>query len=446
MDAGTLTVTQLSQGIDAALASWFGGELWVQGEIDSLRRSNNGHVYFQLVDRSDEHNRANASIDVTLFDAARRHVNDQLRTAGGVRMTDGMQVRIRGRLEYYAPQGRVQLRMSGIDPAFTLALLVTERDRVLARLDADGLLERNRSIGVPALPLRIGLATSDGSAAMSDFIHELEASGFAWTVCLAHIPVQGRGADRMIAGAIDALAAAEVDVIALVRGGGSRLDLATFDGEVVARAVAAAVVPVWTGIGHEIDTSVADVVAHTTYKTPTACAVALVRHVQDWLDRIEETWSRIPARVTARVDRSEGVLDAEQRALVRTASARIDAATQHATTRARRIHASARHQLTSSDRHVAGLYRQLSQSSEAVLRQAEHRLVIEEATANGADPVRLMRRGWSITRTRSGSVVRDVTAVAPGDRLVSTVANGVIVSDVERAITQGEREARRHGG
>src|SRR3954466_7788924 len=102
MDAGTLTVGQLATGIDGALSSWFAGELWVQGEIDSLRRSNNGHVYFQLLERADEHSRAVASVDVALFDAARRYVNSQLTAAGGARMTDGMQVRIRGRIEYYA--------------------------------------------------------------------------------------------------------------------------------------------------------------------------------------------------------------------------------------------------------------------------------------------------------------------------------------------------------
>jgi exodeoxyribonuclease VII large subunit len=249
MDAGTLTVGQLASGIDAALSSWFAGELWVVGEIDSLRRSNSGHVYFQLVERSDEHSRATASIAVALFDAARRYVNTQLRAAGGVRMTDGMHVRIRGRLEYYAPQGRVQLRMSGIDPAYTLALLLTERDRVLAALAAEDLLERNRATALPLLPLRVGLATSDGSAAMADFVDELRRSGFAWRLTVAHVPVQGRGADQVIARAIDTLAGGDIDVIALVRGGGSRLDLSTFDSEAMGRAIARSMTPVLTGIG-----------------------------------------------------------------------------------------------------------------------------------------------------------------------------------------------------
>ncbi len=153
-------------------------------------------------------------------------------------MTDGMQVRIRGRVEYYAPQGRVQLRMSGIDPSFTLALLLTERDRVLSLLAADGLVDRNRSVPLAPVPLRIGLATSDGSAAMADFVDELRASGFSWQVTTVHVPVQGRAADRLVARAIELLGATGVDAIALIRGGGSRLDLSTFDSELIGRAIA----------------------------------------------------------------------------------------------------------------------------------------------------------------------------------------------------------------
>jgi exodeoxyribonuclease VII large subunit len=432
MDSGTLTVGQLAEGIDTALSSWFGGELWVQGEIDSLRRSNNGHVYFHLVERGDDRDRATASIDVTLFDAARRHVNAQLKSAGGVRMTNGMQVRLRGRLEYYAPQGRIQLRMSGIDPAYTLALLVTERDRVLALLEADGLTDRNRRTRIPSLPLRVGLVTSEGSAAMGDFVHELEMSGFAWRICAANVPVQGRGADRIIAKAIEVMAAQSVDVIVVVRGGGSRMDLATFDSEALARAVAAAALPVLTGIGHEIDTSVADVVAHTAFKTPTACAAALVTRVREWLEGIDRTWGLIPDRVVDRLDRCERRLDRDADDVTRLAAVRIGTARRHVDSRARHIHSSARHQVLAGNRHVEILRGLVSTSAEAALRHAQRQLLVREATVTGADPVRLMQRGWSITRTEAGEIVRDAEAVGIGDRLVTTLSNGVLESEVSR--------------
>ena len=119
---------------------------------------------------------------------------------------------------------------------------------------------------------------------MADFVDELRRSGFAWQLTVVHVPVQGSGADQKIARAIDVLAgdgrSDGVDVIAIVRGGGSRLDLSTFDSEAIGRAIAGPPIPVLTGIGHEIDMSVADVVAHQSFKTPTACAVALVDRVR----------------------------------------------------------------------------------------------------------------------------------------------------------------------
>jgi exodeoxyribonuclease VII large subunit len=446
MDAGTLTVGQLAIGIDAALSSWFAGELWIVGEIDSLRRSNSGHVYFQLVERSDEPNRATASIDVALFDAARRYVNSQLRAAGGVRMTDGMHVRIRGRLEYYAPQGRVQLRMSGIDPAYTLALLLTERDRVLAALAADDLLERNRATVLPPLPLRVGLATSDGSAAMADFVDELRRSGFAWQLTVAHVPVQGRGADQHIARAITTLAGHNMDVIAIVRGGGSRLDLSTFDSEVIGRAIAGSATPVLTGIGHEIDLSVADLVAHQTFKTPTACAVALVDRVRQARVHTEALWSAISARAPSLVRAAEQALRADTRRVAWLTGRQLDAASHHVDNVSQRTRNTARQHVAIADHRVARFAGQLARRPWRALAQAERELAVSEAVARGADPSRLMRRGWSITRTATGSVVRDPADVVVGDRLVTAVAAGTIASEVTATRPDGGKDPSTNDG
>jgi exodeoxyribonuclease VII large subunit len=444
MDAGTLTVGQLASGIEAALSSWFAGELWVQGEIGSLRRSNNGHVYFKLIDRGDEQNGALAAVDVALFDSARRYVNGQLKAAGGVRMTDGMQVRIRGRLEYYAPQGRVQLRMSGIDPSFTLALLLTERDRVLSVLAADGLLERNRARPVATVPLRVGLATSDGSAAMADFIDELRRSGFSWQVVTAHVPVQGRDADRRIANAIDTLVSRRVDIVALVRGGGSRLDLSTFDSEMIGRAIARSDVPVFTGIGHEVDVSVADVVAHTSFKTPTACAAALVDRVRAGHELAEQAWISIGAAAPLLLRDRDHALRRTAARVARSTDARIHFALRQldgAWTRA--VHRSGQ-QLREADDRAAERAHQLAARSRRLTDLAEHDLALAAAVVNGADPARLMERGWSITRTSAGSVVRDVGDLSNGDRLQTVLATGTIESEVTQITPAGASPREDH--
>jgi exodeoxyribonuclease VII large subunit len=427
MDTGTLTVGQLADGIEAALGTWFTGEIWITGEIDSLRRSNRGHVYFQLLERSDD-GAVRASIGVTLFDAARRYVNAQLRQAGGGRITDGMQVRLRGRVEYYAPQGRVQILMSGIDPSYTLGLLITERDRVLAALAADGLLTRNQDLPLPPLPLRVGLVTSEASAAMADFVDELRASGIAWQLRFAHVVVQGRGADETIARALRGLERVGVDVIAIVRGGGSRLDLSTFDSELIGRAIATAAVPVLTGIGHEIDTSVADVVAHTSSKTPTACAAHLVASVRSSVERAESRWIELAARVTTRCQEATASLDADARLLARLAGARLDVSRHRLDTCRHRVSRSPTGALDRLDRTLVRDTR-LASRARAALSRAESVLAVADTTVRNSDPVVLLRRGWSITRT-DDAVVRRITDAAPGDRLFTTLSDGVLESDV----------------
>ena len=146
---------------------------------------------------------------------------------------------------------------------------------VLRALSAEGLLGANGARELPPVPLRVGLITSSGSAAYHDFVHELEVSGYAWQVAVVDVRVQGAAAARRIKWALGQLSQLDVDAVVLVRGGGSRADLAAFDSELVARAIAAMPVPVITGVGHETDRSVADEVAYHACKTPTACAQLL---------------------------------------------------------------------------------------------------------------------------------------------------------------------------
>src|SRR5262249_31546231 len=156
-------------------------------------------------------------------------------------------------VDFYAPTGKLTLKMRGLDPMYTLGQLAADRDRLLRRLVGEGLLDAQRRLPLPACPYRVGLVTSVGSAAWHDVTDELRRSGLRWQLVVCDTSVQGANAEYGIAGALRRLGRAEVDVIALVRGGGSRTDLATFDTEVVARAIAGLPVPVLTGLGHEID-------------------------------------------------------------------------------------------------------------------------------------------------------------------------------------------------
>jgi exodeoxyribonuclease VII large subunit len=424
----TVTVSQLNRLLRDALAITFPDEVWVEGEIASLRRHTaSGNVYFELVDPGPDGGQAEAALAVVLYRANKEAVNRLLRRsrpappgtgpgdaealAPTIRMADGVHIRIRGGIELVPRTGRLHLRMTSIDPAHTLGRLAAERDRVLAALAAEGLLDRNAARPFPLLPTRLGLVTSGGSAAQADFLHELGRPGdqpVGWHVTAVLSRVQGRGADREMAAALHTLERHGVDVIALVRGGGARTDLLAFDSEVLARTIANTGVPVLTGIGHEIDTSVADRVAARAYKTPTACAAALAELAGRAAERPEAAWAAIRAHATAIVDRGARDLQATGRRLAFASGVRLDGQ------RARIDHDTQR----------------LRAGATATLARAERDTADRAARVDAVDPAVALARGWSITRTAEGRLVRDPADAPPGTGLVTTVAGGEIRSHV----------------
>lgn len=434
--AATLTVAELSAAIGRRLAEAFPAEVWVRGEIRDLRRSNRGTVWFALVDVPDDGsttNAASARIDVVLPDENRQRVNRLLLRAGGaVRMTDGVQVRIRGRVDWYAPRGVLQLRMTSIDPAFTLGQLAAERAELLAKLSAEGLLAANRARPMPMAPLRIALVTSTGSAAEADVLDQLLASGFAFSITVHDVRVQGPDAALLVARAIRRCTAASTDVVLVVRGGGATTDLAAFDAEVVARAIAAASVPVVTGIGHEIDRTVADEVAHLAAKTPTAAAQVLIERVADAWARAAGAFSAIEQRARDALERAEVRVEvaADRAARAATnASAHELARLHHA--RERLVRAAARSLAVSG----AGLDRRATVVEAAARRRidtAQVRLDAMAARVGALDPQRALARGWTITRRADGRLVRGPGDVAAGDELTTLTAGGAVRSRVER--------------
>lgn len=447
----TFTVRELCTALSAAVTSAFPDEVWVQGSISSLTRAANGHVYFDLVDPADEVGSATPGVlPVTLFASDRQRVNAILRKAGNVRMSDGVEIRIRGRVAYYPPQGRVQLRMSLIDPAYTVGQMAAARQALLDTLATEGLLNAQRGLELPVPPLRIALLTSAGSAAHADFVHELGQSGYPFEITLYDCRVQGIDA---VASIVEALTLAGMgyqggygprapinggapppppgsagtpddglgwrpppDVVVLVRGGGARTDLAAFDHERVARAIAGCPLPVLVGVGHEIDRSVADEVAHLSAKTPTATAALLVEAVRAFHRDVEQAAARLAGLAGARLDAVAGRLSASGGRLVAAANGLV----------------------TSHHTHLDRNWTQLRYLAERCCERAATELDRADLHLRAHDPAATLARGWSITHTAAGELVRDAAAIPPGTVLVTTVAAGTLTSTVTGATTGGK--------
>jgi exodeoxyribonuclease VII large subunit len=398
-----LEVGQFYELITAHLESTFGRRQprWVRGEIAKVFEK--GHLYVDLVDAGSASSDAkrpvlNAHCWMSVWGPLKRKLGDE-----GIAIKPGVIVNFFGYVDVYAPQGKIGFTVMAIDAEGLLGDVARRRAELIARLSAEGLLETNKRVAMSPVALRVGLVASPGTEGFNDFTGQLLASGYAFDVRLVNTLVQGEQAPSQIVGAIAALDAEGLDVIAVVRGGGSKGDLACFDDERVARAIAGARTPVWTGIGHTGDESVADLVAHTCAITPTKLGEELVSRVAAW----DQRYLRVPAQ------RIGVALEAV-----------LDEATEFVNERRRTMIFAVRDRLRSEERHLGSVRDRLILQSRHLLEAAATSLATTRQLLVAYDPTRRLAQGWSIVTRADGSTVSRLVDVAVGDGVRVRVSDG----------------------
>jgi exodeoxyribonuclease VII large subunit len=379
----SFTVTQFSAVLNEVMKTSFDGGVWIEGEIEGLKRPN-PHAYFSIVEKAEK---GKAQVNVNIWAGPLKGIQAKLRN-GGIELKDGLKVRLYGRPDYYAPFGKLSLVVTDIDTQFSAGDLAAKREELIRKLLELGVDRVNKRLSVPLVPLRLGIISSSTAAGWADAQQHLIESGIGFSVSFIDVRVQGEQAAPQIISAINAFSRrTDIDIVMVMRGGGSKGDLAAFDDEGIAMAISKCAHPVFTGIGHEIDTSIADLVAHTANKTPTACAQAVIALVEEFLGELSYSANRL-RQVT-------------ENSLVR-ARSRISLAVERLRTRPR-----------------------------TALERQTQKLTMHAASLRLLDPVTTMARGWSITRDSNGNVVRSINDVKSGDSLVTLLADGSVSSTVE---------------
>ncbi len=442
----TYTVAELGDAINDTLRRGFSDGVWVRGEISGW--SDRGqHAYFTLVDdgessdpadRRGGNGRSRAVVNVQFFANARMRLRPMLQKHR-LRLADGMKVRVFGYLDYYAPNGRIGLKMTGIDPKYTLGDIAQSRDEVIRRLVAEGLLDANKRRLLSPIPLRVGVVTSVGTAAWHDFHDELQRSAMGFSLTVIDTRVQGDTAESAIAAAITTLARRiDLDALVLIRGGGARNELAVFDAEQIARAIASSPVPVLTGLGHEVDRSVADDVAHTTLKTPTACAGELIARAARYAADAEAAFASIVRESRHGLTAANTDLSDTAHRIARRTHAAVERADERLGLRVDTLARTAPASLSRADQRLVDAQQRVIGRAGAVVERAESRLDVVSARVAALDPAVQLARGWSITRRADGSVVRSVDALDPDDTITTALADGTVTSTVTTTHTKGD--------
>lgn len=453
----TYSVSRLAGEVRDLLRETYDG-VWVAGEVHAFKMHRSGHVYLDLVEKGDR-DAITAKLDAVVwardFERIRRVLAQH-----GQQLAEGLAIRCRCTVDFYPPHGKLQVQIKDIDPVFTLGALEQRRQETLAALAAAGLLERNRALVLPDLPLDIALITSEGSAAYHDFLSTLAEGGYGFRVLFLHAAVQGPPAEREVAAAFAALAGLarpRLQCVVLVRGGGARSDLAAFDSRAIAEAVASCAVPVITGLGHEVDESIADRVAHTMCRTPTKAAELLVGLVAEAENRYQRVRRELLREAEEPLLLAARRLDLAAQGL-RFAALRLARQSRRVAEIGRSLALLARGQLTRARRrrlevgvrlraaaprllHRAaavplGRLRRLTDLAAGRLGRANAALGGLDRLAASLDPQSTLRRGYSITRTAAGRLLRRADEVARGERLITQLAVGVVRSRVQ----EGENE------
>lgn len=436
------SVSQLNAEVRETLESAFPRSVWVEGELSNVARPSSGHIYFTLKD-------SQAQVRCAMF----RGRNSTLSFVPA----NGMQVLLRARVGLYDGRGEYQLVAEFMEESGDGALR-RAFEQLKQQLDAEGLFDVARKRPLPALPQAIGVITSPTGAAIRDILSVLRRRFPAMPLIIYPVPVQGEGAAFQIATAIRlANTRKDVDVLLVARGGGSLEDLWAFNEEVVARAIAASDLPVITGIGHEIDFTIADFCADVRAPTPSAAAELLTPDQNEWRQRmlryaqrlqlrqreLLSRWQRQLAWLTKCLEqqhprqrvlqRMQRIDELEQR-LYRAQRAHLRVLRQRIVTANARLHRHAPdHQLARLVERHGYLNQRLRNSMLQRLARERQQLVAVSRALDTVSPLATLSRGYSVlTRTIDGTVITNADQLHPGERIKARLHRG----SVECTVTQ----------
>ena len=430
--AEIFTVSRLNREARTLLETGF-SSVRVEGELSNMARPGSGHMYFTLKDQG-------AQVRCAMF----RQSNLRLR----FRPEDGQAVICRGRLSIYELRGDYQLIVEAMEPAGE-GDLQREFERLKTKLAAEGLFAEEHKRPLPALPSRIGVVTSPTGAAIRDILHVLARRFPAVPVLVYPVPVQGDGAAAKIAAAIRAAGErAECDVLILARGGGSLEDLWAFNEEVLARAVYDSEIPVISGVGHEIDFTIADFVADLRAPTPSGAAELAVPDGQEWRRRFEVTGARLQTAARRRLTDlgkqlrwlSQGLWRLHPGNRLRQQAQRLDELEARIGIACRGRIRHCRSQLAAlkaglraaSPLPAIRAARQRLEADKGLLRSAvrhrldesRNRLEVLYKTLEALGPAATLERGYAIVTLPEGPIVRDPAQVTRGQDVSVRVAKG----------------------
>lgn len=428
----TYSLYELTSSVQEAVSEAFPDSYWVTAEISELRVNASGHCYLELVEKAPSGNsllaRARAIIWNNLYPSLKACFEEETEQ----QLTRGIKVLVQARVDFHPLYG-FSLTITDIDPSYTMGDLARRRREILKQLQEDGILDMNKELPFPELPQRIAVISSDTAAGYGDFCGQLanNTHRFAFYPTLFPAVMQG---DRVASSIIQALnhicdRMDDFDVVVIIRGGGATTDLAGFDNLALAENCAQFPLPIITGIGHERDDTVIDLISHTRVKTPTAAAEFLVTCMSKAEERLLYAISALTDSCRERMEQEKTAIDRYRHQI----PLLFTVARNNEGNRLQQLNAkitnAIRFRTSQDSSRLQFISQRLRMQSSSLLGKENLHLQMLQEKVKSADPEHILKQGYTLT-LKNGKTVKTAESLQPGDQLTTRFAKGEITSTV----------------
>ena len=431
-----LSLFQLNQKIQTALDQQLDASYWVVAEIGELRINQKGHCYMEFVEK--DHQRLTAKIRANLWAYDFHNINSLFKSVTGKALASGMKVLAKVMVQFHEIYG-LSLQVKDLDPNFTLGERARLRQMVIDRLNKEGIADANRRLSLPLVPQRIAVISSSTAAGYGDFIDQLinNKYGFSFEVNLFESVMQGSEAIGSITRAFNSVASKkdDFDLLVLIRGGGSQVDLDCFDSYEVASEIARFPIPVVTGIGHQRDDTIADRMANTKIKTPTAVAEFLINGMMAFDEQLNLQFEQLKRNTSKHIENQKNQLFAMLKSLDYGTKNLINSSSHSLSQLGQRLESNAKTCLKHNQGAIDLFQKALVRRYPQVISNELQSLKVLETRISMADPENVLKRGYSITYLE-GKVVKKDTDISEGDELMTKVHSKSINSKVIKIINE----------
>lgn len=434
-----LTLWELNNRIRESLSMDFPDVYWVRAEMSDVRvNASSGHCYLEFVEKNQQTGQMVARVRGTIWARTFRMLKPYFEEETGQVFGSGLKVMVKVSVEFHELYG-LSLTVLDIDPSYTLGDMARRRMEIIRQLKEEGVFTLNKELPFPALPRRIAVITSPTAAGYEDFMRQLEENerGFPFYTKLFPALMQGERTESSVIAALERIYRHQslFDVVVMIRGGGATSDLNSFDSYLLAANCAQFPLPIITGIGHERDDTVVDMVAHTRMKTPTAVAEFLIACMEKEADELENLEGRLVSLVSDTCSRQKNYLQLLTTRFPSLVMSRIERDRSNVRTISGRLPVVASGLLTRQRSNLENIKLRLRNGSVTRLSDSTRFIQLTEQFIKMASPEYILKRGYSLT-LREGKIVKHAKDLRSGDALITRFMEGEAVSIVQKVSDQ----------